>query len=213
MFYIIIDSMSTHGENKNKADIVIHALLQQGMVKTATLIKLGVTRSYLNKMKTQGLLTQPSHGYYSLPQRAVSEYHGLIDVSVAIPGSIICLLSALQFHRLTTQNPFKIWIAISRGDRSPSFNGVPLAILRYSPASFAEGIECHSLEGVTVRVFNIAKTVADCFKYRNKIGIDVALEALKECLQKRMCTIDELWRYARICRVGNIMRPYMEALG
>ncbi len=204
--------MSTIKKKKNKSDTVIRTLSKQGVVKTAAFIKMGISRAYLSKLKIHGIISQTGRGYYSLPNRAISEHHGLVEVSAAIPCGVICLLSALQFHQLTTQNPFKIWVAIGRSAHRPAFKEVPITIVRYSPASLAEGIECHTIEGVKFRVFNIAKTVADCFKFRNKIGIDVAIEALKECLQKRKCSIDDLWRYAKLCRVARIMRPYMEAL-
>ncbi|MGV8122283.1 MAG: type IV toxin-antitoxin system AbiEi family antitoxin domain-containing protein [Candidatus Xenobiia bacterium LiM19] len=187
-------------------------LSKRGVVKTEAFVKMNISRAYLSKMKVRGLITQTGRGYYTLPKRSISEYHGLVEVSVAFPGGVICLLSALQFHKLTTQNPFKVWVAIGRRDRRPAYKGVPTIIVRYSPACLKEGIERHSIEGVEVRVFNIAKTIADCFKFRNKIGIDVALEALRECLRKRSCSMDDLWHYARICRVSKIMRPYMEAL-
>jgi len=204
--------MSTPKKKKNKSDKVFRTLSKQGVVKTSAFVKMNISRAYLSKMKVRGLITQTGRGYYTLPKRSISEHHGLVEVSVAFPGGVICLLSALEFHELTTQNPFKVWVAIGRRDRRPAYKGVPTIIVRYSPACLKEGIERHSIEGVEVRVFNIAKTIADCFKFRNKIGIDVALEALKECLQKRSCSIDDLWHCARICRVSKIMRPYMEAL-
>lgn len=204
--------MSTQKKKESKSGRVIDALYKQGIVKASAFGKMGVTRAYLSKMNAQGLITRSGRGYYTLPNRSITEHHSLAEAAVAIPDAVICLLSALQFHHLTTQNPHKIWIAISREHRPPAFKGVPIIIVRYSPASHAEGIERHTIEGIGVKIYSVAKTIADCFKFRNKIGIDVALEALRECMQKRLCTVDELWRYARICRVGKIIRPYMEAL-
>jgi predicted transcriptional regulator of viral defense system len=129
-----------------------------------------------------------------------------------VPGGVVCLLSALQFHDLTTQLPFEVWLALDVKARKPAVEFPPLRIVRFSAEALSKGIETHRVEGVTVRVYNVPKTVADCFKYRNKIGLDVALEALRECRRKRLATIDELWRYAKICRVSKVMQPYLQAM-
>lgn len=125
---------------------------------------------------------------------------------------MVCLLSALQFHELTTQAPFEVWITVKRGTALPDSPAVPLRVFRSSGPAYRAGIERYRLKGVTIRVYSIAKTVADCFKYRNKIGMDVALEALREGSRKHKFTVDELMRYARVCRVANIIRPYAEAI-
>jgi predicted transcriptional regulator of viral defense system len=125
---------------------------------------------------------------------------------------VVCLLSALRFHDLTTQAPFEIWLAIGEKAWRPRMKYPPLRIVRFSMAALGAGIEKHQIEGVTVHVYTPAKTVADCFKYRNKIGLDVAIEALRECWRARRCTMDDLWHFAGICRVRNVMRPYLEAL-
>ncbi len=128
-----------------------------------------------------------------------------------VPHGLICLLSALRFHDLTTQNPSRIWLAIDRKARAPREPELPLQIVRFSGPALSEGVEEHAVDGVPVRVYSSAKTVADCFEYRRKIGLDVALEALREYLHSRRGSIDELWRYAGVCRVQNVMRPYLEA--
>jgi len=212
ILYIIIYDMSTKKRKKNKSDIVTHSLLRHGVMKTAAFVNMGISRAYLSKMKKQGLITQYNRGYYTLQHYNVSEHHSFVEASVAIPGGIICLLSALQFHGLTTQNPFKVWIAISSGRRTPAFKGVPTTIVHYSKTTLSEGVELHKIEGVQVKIFNVAKTIADCFKFRNKIGVDVAIEALKDGLKNGRCEVDDIWRYAKICRVAKTMRPYMEAL-
>jgi predicted transcriptional regulator of viral defense system len=125
---------------------------------------------------------------------------------------VICLLSALRFHELTTQAPFEVWIAIAEKAWRPRVEYPRLRIVRFSKAALSEGVKEHKLEGVPVRVFEPAKTVADCFKYRNKIGLDVAIEALRECWRERRCSMDDLWHFADVCRVQNAMRPYLEAL-
>jgi len=138
--------------------------------------------------------------------------HGLSVVSAAVPHGVVCLLSALQFHGIGTQLPSEVWIAIDRRARRPALQYPPLRIVRSSGAALTEGVESHRIEGRTVRIYGVAKTLADCFKYRNKIGLDVGLEALREVWRARRFTMDELDRYARICRVQRVMRPYLEAL-
>lgn len=126
--------------------------------------------------------------------------------------AVICLLSALRFHELTTQNPFEVWIMIDRKARQPAIEHPPVRVIRASGAALKEGANFHRLEGVLVRVTHPAKTVADCFKYRSKVGTDVAIEALRDCWRQRKATMDEIHRYAKIDRVVNVMRPYMESL-
>jgi len=137
---------------------------------------------------------------------------GLAQVAKAVPRSVVCLLSALRFHEIGTQNPHQIWIAMDRRAARPRVTHPNIRVVRFSGRSLTDGIEEHDIAGVPVRIYNPAKTVADCFKYRNKIGLDVAIEALRETVQGRKCTADELWRYAKICRVSKVMRPYMEAM-
>jgi predicted transcriptional regulator of viral defense system len=150
-----------------------------------------------------------------------AEHSALAEVSAPCrhPRAVVCLLSALRFHELTTQAPFEVWLAIPNKARPPQLDYPPLRIVRFSEPGLTEGVEEHEIDGVPVRITGIARTVADCFKYRNKIGLDVALEALKEALKEqgrggrgRRVSIDEIWRYAQLDRVANVMRPYLEAL-
>ena len=124
---------------------------------------------------------------------------------------MVCLLSALRFHDLATQAPFEVWMAIDVKAHQPK-SGLTLKFVRFSGPALSEGVEVHQIEGVELKVFCLAKTIADCFKYRHKIGLDVAREALREASKGRRCTIDDLWRYAKVCRVSNVMRPHLEAL-
>ena len=151
-------------------------------------------------------------GLYTLADADVSEHQSLAEASKRIPHGVICLLSALRFHGLTTQAPFEVWVAVDVKARKPGSNGLPLRIVRFSGAALRSGVEDQLIQGVAVKVYSPAKTVSDCFKYRNKIGLDVALEALRECWREHRCTMDDLWRYAKICRVSNVMRPYLESL-
>lgn len=171
----------------------------------------GIARSYLRQLVEEGVLVQTGRGLYSLAEMPVSEYQTLIEASLRVPHGVICLASALRFHNLTTQNPWKVWMLIETGKRVPKLDYPPVVIFQASGASFSEGIEHHVLEGVSVPVTSVAKTVADCFKYRHKIGLDVALEALRECLRERRATREELHHFARICRVERVMQPYLEA--
>lgn len=172
----------------------------------------GVHRQVLTRLVEAGELERVIRGVYRLPDHPVSEHHGLVLASAAVPHGVICLLSALQFHGIGTQLPSEVWIAIDRRARRPALKYPPLRVVRYSGAALSEGVESHRIEGQAVKVYNVAKTLADCFKYRNKIGLDVALEALREAWRARRFTMDELHRYAAICRVERVMRPYLDAL-
>jgi predicted transcriptional regulator of viral defense system len=142
----------------------------------------------------------------------VTEHHSYAEVTKRVPQATVCLLSALVFHEITTQSPASVWIALSKGARTPAFALPSLRIVRLSGPSLTDGIDKHQVEGVTVRVYSAAKTVADCFKFRNKIGLDIAIEALKDCLHQKKASVKEIYHYAKVCRVGNVIRPYMEAL-
>jgi predicted transcriptional regulator of viral defense system len=172
----------------------------------------GIHTQVLSRLVASGELERIARGLYRLPERAVTENHGLAIAAAAVPHGVVCLLSALQYHGIGTQLPSEVWIAIDRRARRPALRYPPLRIVRYTGAALTEGAESHQVEGREVRVYNVAKTIADCFKYRNKIGLDVALEALREAWRARRFKMDELERYAAICRVQRVMRPYLEAL-
>ena len=172
----------------------------------------GIARSYLRDLVARGVLVQTGRGLYTLADTEVSEYQTLIEASLRLPHGVICLASALRFHGLTTQNPWKVWMLIKTGTRIPKVDYPAVLTFQASGASFAEGVETYLLDGTPVRITSVAKTIADCFKYRNKAGLDVALEALRECLRERRTTREELHHFARICREDRIMQPYMEAL-
>ncbi len=141
-----------------------------------------------------------------------TEHHSLAEASKRLPNGIVCLISALRFHNLTTQVPHEVWMAISEKARRPRVDYPPLRIARFSGPSLDYGVATKKVEGVAVRVFNPAKTVADCFQYRNKIGLDVPLEALRDCYRQRKATVDELWKAAKVCRVARVMQPYLESI-
>jgi predicted transcriptional regulator of viral defense system len=184
----------------------------KGFVRTRNLTALGIRRDYLAKLLREGLVERVGRGIYTLPGIEATEYHSLAEASKRVPKGMVCLLSALRFHGLTTQNPSRVWMAIDRKARLPELDTPLVQLVRFSGAALDHGIEEHTIEGVPVRVYNPAKTVADCFKYRNKIGPDVALEALRDCWKQRRATMDQLWDAAETCRVAKIMRPYLESL-
>ena len=180
--------------------------------RTRELEAAGFSRVQLQAAVKAGRVARVGRGLYRLPDSEVSEHHSLALAAKRAPQGVVCLLSALRFHGLTTQSPHEIWLALPKHSWQPQADGLPLRFCWFSGEALSEGIKTHLIEGVPVRVYSPAKTVADCFKYRGKIGLDVALEALRETWRERRCTMDELMRYARICRVANVIRPYLEAL-
>jgi predicted transcriptional regulator of viral defense system len=191
---------------------VLQLVRERGLLRARDLVQSGFSPTHLQRLYEQGLLIRSGRGIY-LPAEAELDANGtLAEVALRVPAGVVCLLSALQYHGLTTQLPHQVWIALPPRAHHPRLDYPPVRVIRLSGASLTEGIASHSIGGVEVRVYTPAKTVADCFKYRNKIGTEVALDALRDCWQKRTATMDELWKYARICRVANVIRPYMESI-
>ena len=182
-----------------------------GVIRPKDLDRYNVPRKYLHILYRKGLLDRIGRGLYVSPESEPTENRSLVEICKQVPHAVICLISALQFHDLTTQLPSKVWIAIDRKAWLPQESELPVRVYRFSGKALTEGIEEHKVEGVTVKVYNPAKTVADCFKYRNKIGIDIAIEALKDCLQQRKCKPADIEHYARICKINSVIRPYLEA--
>ncbi len=201
-----------------KTEQTLKLAAQIGILRPRDLDTYGIPRHYLHRLYQRGLLEQVDRGLYRAKETALSEHHSLLEASKRVPQGVICLLSALRFHGLTTQEPFEVWLAIPEKARRPQPGILSIRLVHFSGQALTEGIEEHEIEGVKIKIYNAAKTVADCFKYRHKIGLDVALEALRDALQlqneqgQRICTIDELWHYATICRVTNVMKPYLEAM-
>lgn len=195
------------------AEKLIDFARSHGLIRPCDLVPLGIPRISLTRAVQRGQLERVGRGLYGLPGRQVSAHGSLAEVARRVPKGIVCLLSALRFHGLTTQAPFEVWLAIDNKAVAPRLDYPPLRIARFSGAALTEGVEEHIVDGVTVRITCVAKTVADCFKYRNKIGLDVALEALHEAWHEKRMTSEDIWRYAKVCRVANVMRPYLESLG
>ena len=195
-----------------KADKILELVRKAGVLRPRDLDSCNIPRTYLSRLCSAGKLQRIGRGLYVLPGSGATEHHSLAEAGKRVPKGVVCLLSALSFHELTTQAPFEVWLAIGEKAWRPRLEYPPLRIVHFSQTALNAGVEEHKLDGVTVHVYSPAKTVADCFKYRNKIGLDVAIEALRECRRARHCTMDDLWHYAAICRVRNVMRPYLESL-
>lgn len=187
-------------------------LKRRGFVRPKDLAEGGMSRGVLRPLMKSGQVIRVARGLYALREADVTENSSLAEVSVKVPRGVVCLLSALRFHGLGTQNPYEVWLAIDRKARRPIGGNLPIRIVRFTGKSLREGVEAHDIQGVSVRIYGTAKTVADCFKYRNKIGLDVALEALRDGWRARRFHMDDLWQYAKVDRVTNVMRPYLEAL-
>lgn len=198
--------------NKSRKEQVIEVVKEKGVLRPRDLDSYGIPREYLSRLCERGLLQRVGRGLYVLADAEVTEYQTLAEASKRVPQGVLCLLSALQFHGLTTQAPFEVWMALEQRAWQPLVDRPRMRFVRFSGPAFESGVEEHRIEGVLVKVYCPAKTVADCFKYRNKIGLDIAMEALRDCRSQRKCTNDELWQYAKVCRVAKVMKPYLEAI-
>ncbi len=193
-------------------DHVLQLVRKLGIVRPADLEARGIPRGQLYRLVRDGLVARQTRGIYVASQHPFTAEHTLAQVAKRVPGGVFCLLTALRFHGLTTQNPAEVWIALPEKARKPRLDYPRLRVARFSGPALTEGIETHRVEGVEVRVYSAAKTVADCFKYRNKVGIDVAVEALRDFSRRHRGDATKLARFARVCRVSRVMQPYLEAL-
>ena len=196
----------------SKIEKTLKIALKTGVMRPRDLDNYNIPRKYLYILWKRGLLEKIDTGLYSHPEARVSENRTVVEVSKKLPHSVVCLISALHFHDLTTQLPHQVWVAIDRKAWSGPKLNLPVRIFRFSGKSLTEGIEEHDIEGVKVKIYCPAKSVADCFKYRNKIGLDVAVEALRDCLTRRKAKPSDIIYYARICRISSVIRPYLEVL-
>lgn len=191
---------------------VLELLETKSLLRASDLNAIGVPRVVLSRMTKAGQLERVGRGLYRRSEATVSEHESLSAIATRVPQAVFCLLTALQFHELTTQLPRQVWITMPRGSHLPKIGYPPLRMIQASGEAYTAGIEVVVRDQVPLRIYSVAKTVADCFKHRNRIGIDVALEALRDARAQKTATTDELWRYAKICRVANVMRPYLEAI-
>ncbi len=183
----------------------------QHVLRPKDLTDNGIPRKYIYAVVKKGYLEKRSRGIYTLSDADVV-IDSIVEAGIRAPQGVVCLLSALEYHQMTTQVPSMVWMAIGKGAETPRINYPPIRFVRFSGEAFTEGVVTFKKEGVTVNVYSPAKTIADCFKYRNRIGLDVAIEALKDCLQQKKCSVDEIWKYATIDRVTKVIRPYLEAV-
>jgi predicted transcriptional regulator of viral defense system len=198
--------------SKSRIAKLMYLAAERQIVRAKDATGLGIPQNYLGRLVTQGLLEKVRRGLYTSPEFSGSEHVTLVEASYQVPKGVICLLSALRFHNFTTQAPHEVWVAIGQKAWAPKISTPPIRLVRMSGQALQFGITEHNIAGTMIRVFSPAKTVADCFKFRNKIGVDVAIEALKECRRTKKATMDEIWAAAKVCRMANVMRPYMESL-
>jgi predicted transcriptional regulator of viral defense system len=182
-----------------------------GQLRMSDAIKYGISRYMLYNLRDKGILEQVTRGVYRLVELSPISNPDLVTVALRFPNAIVCLVSALAFHDITTQIPRSVSIAVSRKSRVPSLDYPPLSVHRFSELTFSVGIEVHHIDGVPIKIYCPEKTIADCFKFRNKIGIDVVLEALKLYKTSKQFNLETLLKYAKICRVKKVMYPYLEA--
>lgn len=191
---------------------ILELLKGSAFVRSRDLNKHGLPRTALMRLVRKGRVVRAQRGLYMLPGGPETEYISLLEAANKVPGGVICLLTALRFHEIGTQDPYQVWIAIGRKAAKPRIGNTLVRIVRFSGASLLYGVEEHKILGTNLRVTDPAKTVADCFKYRNKVGLDVAIEALKEGYRARRFSSDELYQAALVCRIWKVIKPYAEAI-
>lgn len=191
---------------------VLKLVQRAGVLRPRDLARHGVSRVHLQRLHERGLLERLGRGLYALSGAALGEHHSLAEAAKRVPKGVVCLLSALRFHGLTNQNPFEVWMMIERKAWRPRAGSPPLRLMFASGEPFRAGVERHHVEGVPLRVYSAAKTVADCFRYRNKIGVDVAVEALRDFRERYPKQLDDLWRFAEVDHVTRVITPYLESL-
>ena len=196
----------------NRKQKILELAKKMGIIRPRDVEAEGISRMYLHRMYQRGEIERIGRGLYALPESMNSESFSLAEVAKQIPDGVICLISALHFHNLTTQVPHKVWVAIENKKWEPEFRYPPIELVRLTGSAFSFGVEIHYVNNVPTKIYSPAKTVADCFKFRNKIGLDIALEALRETKSNRKATVDELWEAAKVCKMTNVMRPYLEAI-
>ena len=198
---------------ESKSNRLLNLATKKQIIRSKDVFALGIPRNYLPRFVQKGLLKKVARGLYASNSFPVTEHLSLIEAECKVPKGVVCLLSALQFHKFTTQSPHQVWMAIDVKASTPRMTSPPIRFVHMSGPALHFGVKEYPVRGGTlIKVYTPAKTVADCFKFRNKIGTDVALEALKECRRLKKAPMDELWDAAKVCRVANIMRPYLESL-
>jgi len=199
-------------ESVPQRQIARNVLKLHGIARLTELRAEGVTAATMSRMERDGEVLRLARGLYQLPDAPLDAHHSLAEAAKRLPKGVVCLVSALAFHELTDQMPRHVWMAIGHKDWAPKMDGVPVRLVRFADRLLADSVEIHTVEGVPVKVFGVAKTIADCFRYRSKIGLSVAIEGLQEALRQRKATPGEIARYAEHGAVSTVIRPYLEAL-
>ena len=197
---------------KNKLQLALDLVRTKRFVRPRDLALRKIPSDYLDRLYRRGLVERISRGIYAWPDVDLGENQALAEAVRQIPRGVVCLLSALQFHGIGAQQPREVWLAIPPDAWRPKIDHPPIRLVHFSGDAYSRSVEKHDVHGVPIRVYGPAKTIADCFKFRNKLGLDVALEALREGWRGRRCTMDDLWDAARVCRMTRVMRPYLESL-
>lgn len=200
--------MATHSTQREKA---LDLLGSRSMMRQKDFAACGIAPETLARLVREGVVVRPARGLYQLADGPADARRALAEAAALVPKGVICLVSALQFHGLTLQMPSSVWMAIERTAWRPRIGYPPLRFVRFTPGALSEGVERHRIEGVDVAITEPARTIVDCFRYRAKVGVDVALEGLREGLQQRKATTDQLWHHAAKARIWSIMKPYVEA--
>jgi predicted transcriptional regulator of viral defense system len=195
-----------------KTNRLLNLIERRHIIRSRDLEKAGIPRNYLGRLVKRGQLHKVERGLYTADTAAPTEHLSLLEVSYKAPKAVICLLSALRFHEIGTQMPSEVWIAIDVKARAPRITHPAARIVRFSGPALRFGVQQHHADGEVIRVYTPAKTIADCFKFRHKIGTDVALEALRDGYRQKKASMNDLWEAAKVCRVANVMRPYLESL-
>ncbi len=196
----------------NQSDHILELARHRRVLRAADVREHGWAPQLLLSLNQAGKLQRVARGLYSLPNAEISEHQVAMEVCQRVPKAVLCLLSALQFHQVGTQMPHEVWIALPQGTQTPALDYPTLRIARLRGAAYSEGIETVTLHGVPIRVYSVAKTLTDCFKFRHKIGLDVALEALKDAWRTRRITMEEVNYFAKVNRVEKVMQPYLETV-
>lgn len=197
-------------ERCRATETALHLADSEGLLRPIDLEKAGISRHYAYRLRDSGVLRQVGPGLYMRADAEISENISLATVARRVPAAVVCLLSALRYHELTTQLPHRVWIALPPRSRIPVISGLALSVVQFSGTALSEGVEAREMDGVSVRITTPARTVVDCFKYRNKIGRDVAVEALRDVMDQRKATLREIIRLAEMRRMSEVMRPYLE---
>jgi predicted transcriptional regulator of viral defense system len=185
---------------------------RRGLVRPRDLEKVGLPTAVLYRLRDRGEVEQVGRGLFRHPDALITEKHTYAEAAKLVPAGVVCLLSAVAFHEIGTQMPHEVWLALRAHSKRPTVTAVPLRVVWFSGDAFTEGVETRVVEGVKVRVYSPAKTIADLFKFRNKLGVDVAVEALRDAWSRRLVTMEEMLRFAEVCRVDKVMRPYLESI-